>query len=125
MTPMPNESPISCRSPKLAAFVALADAQRLLTRFARHSSPFDELRMRISRSASKNLLMLSPSKHEGALNANRRLFLVGASALVLAGCGGDLLGLGPGQAPQIYTLNPVSPPPAAGAAQVPWALAIE
>ena len=58
----------------------------------------------------------------------RRLVLISGSALILplavAGCGGDILNLGPGQTPQIYTLNPVLPSPAAGAVQVPWALAI-
>jgi hypothetical protein len=36
----------SGRSPKLAAFVALAGPLDLLTRFARRSSPFDRLRVR-------------------------------------------------------------------------------
>jgi cholesterol transport system auxiliary component len=63
------------------------------------------------------------------LRLTRRLVLVSGSALtlplVLAGCGGNILGLGPDQEPQIYTLSPVSAAPAAGAAQVPWALAVE
>jgi cholesterol transport system auxiliary component len=52
----------------------------------------------------------------------RRLFLIGASALVLPGCGGNLLGLGPSDTASIYPVRPVFP--AGSGAKVSWALAI-
>jgi cholesterol transport system auxiliary component len=50
----------------------------------------------------------------------RRLFLIGASALALAGCGKDLLG--PPEAGAIYPVNPAFP--AGSGEKVGWALAI-
>jgi len=52
----------------------------------------------------------------------RRLFLIGASALVLTGCGKDLIG--PPEASPIYVVKPRFPAAAAGGAKVPWALSI-
>jgi len=52
----------------------------------------------------------------------RRLFLIGASALTLSACGGNLLGLGPPEAGPIYPLRPVFP--AGSGEKVGWALAI-
>jgi cholesterol transport system auxiliary component len=52
----------------------------------------------------------------------RRLFLIGASALTLSGCGKDLIG--PPEASPIYVVRPQFPAAAAGAAKVPWALSI-
>lgn len=58
----------------------------------------------------------------------RRLFLTGASGLassvILAGCGGNVLGLGPPEAGQVYTVLPKFPPAAAGQPKVDWALSI-
>jgi cholesterol transport system auxiliary component len=52
----------------------------------------------------------------------RRLFLVSAASLALTGCGNLL---GPPDAGQIYTLNPVLPPvPAAAGAKAAYALAV-
>ena len=51
----------------------------------------------------------------------RRLFLTGATALLLAGCGGDLLG--PPEAGPIYPVRPTFAPPPAGP-KVNWALSI-
>ena len=50
----------------------------------------------------------------------RRLFLAGGTSLALTGCGNLL---GPGEAPQLYTLKPVLPPAAPGGA-VPWTLSV-
>jgi cholesterol transport system auxiliary component len=52
----------------------------------------------------------------------RRLFLIGASALVLSACGGNLLG--PPDAGPIYPVQPNFPAAPAGAGKVAWALAI-
>jgi cholesterol transport system auxiliary component len=52
----------------------------------------------------------------------RRLFLIGASALTLSACGKDLIG--PPEAGTIYALSPPFTPAAAGGAKVPWALSI-
>ena len=52
----------------------------------------------------------------------RRLFLIGASSLALSACGGNVLGLGPPEAPTIYVVAPKFPP--AGGEKVKWALAI-
>jgi cholesterol transport system auxiliary component len=52
----------------------------------------------------------------------RRLFLIGASALTLSACGGNLLGLGPPEGGSIYPLRPVFP--AGSGEKVGWALAI-
>lgn len=52
----------------------------------------------------------------------RRLFLIGASTLALAGCGGNLLGLGPSDTATIYPVRPAFP--AGSGAKVGWALAI-
>ena len=52
----------------------------------------------------------------------RRLFLLGASALVLTGCGKDLIG--PPEAGPIYVVKPQFPAAPAGGAKVPWALSI-
>jgi cholesterol transport system auxiliary component len=52
---------------------------------------------------------------------DRRLLLVGASSLVLSACSGLL---GPGEAPQLYTLHPTLPPPGSTAAPVSWSLAV-
>jgi cholesterol transport system auxiliary component len=52
----------------------------------------------------------------------RRLFLIGASALTLSACGGNLLGLGPPEAGPIYPLRPVFL--AGSGEKVRWALAI-
>ncbi len=52
----------------------------------------------------------------------RRLFLIGASALTLSACGGNLLGLGPPEAGPIYPVRPVFP--AGSGEKVGWALAI-
>lgn len=62
----------------------------------------------------------------------RRLFLTGTaglSCLVVSGCGGNLLGLGPPEAGPVYTVLPKFPAAAAGQppsnqAKVNWALAI-
>ena len=50
----------------------------------------------------------------------RRLFLIGASSLVLAACGNIL---GPPAASQIYVLRPA--PPAQGGDKISWALSID
>jgi cholesterol transport system auxiliary component len=52
----------------------------------------------------------------------RRLFLIGASALVLSACGGNLLG--PPDAGPIYPVQPKFPAAQAGGDKVTWALAI-
>ena len=52
----------------------------------------------------------------------RRLFVLGASALVLAGCGGNLIG--PPDPGPIYVLRPPLAPAPAGGAKVSWSLAI-
>jgi cholesterol transport system auxiliary component len=52
----------------------------------------------------------------------RRLFLIGASALSVSACGGNLLGLGPPEAGPIYPVRPVFP--AGSGEKVGWALAI-
>lgn len=55
---------------------------------------------------------------------NRRALLVGASSLVLAGCGG--LGLGPTDANNtIYVLQPAFQPAPQGATPVDWALQVD
>jgi cholesterol transport system auxiliary component len=59
-------------------------------------------------------------KNNPMFTPNRRLFLVGASALGLSACGNLL---GPGEAPQIYTLHPAIPALPAGA-PAGWALAV-
>lgn len=51
---------------------------------------------------------------------DRRLFLLAASSLALAGCSNII---GPGDAAQIYVLKPVAMAPAAGP-PVPWALSL-
>jgi len=53
---------------------------------------------------------------------SRRLFLVGASALTLSACGGNVLGLGPPEGGLIYPLRPTFP--AGSGEKVAWALAI-
>ena len=52
----------------------------------------------------------------------RRFFLVGASALTLSACGGNLIG--PPEAGPMYTLAPKFPPAQGGGEKVSWALAI-
>ncbi|HEX4273203.1 MAG TPA: ABC-type transport auxiliary lipoprotein family protein [Rhizomicrobium sp.] len=52
----------------------------------------------------------------------RRLFLIGASALALSGCGKDLIG--PPEASPIYVVRPQFPAAPAGGAKVGWALSI-
>ena len=52
----------------------------------------------------------------------RRFFLAGASSLALAGCGGNVLGLGPPDAGTIYPVRPAFP--AGNGEKVGWALAI-
>jgi cholesterol transport system auxiliary component len=52
----------------------------------------------------------------------RRLFLIGASALGLSACGKDLIG--PPEAGPIYVVKPQFPAAPAGGAKVPWALSI-
>jgi cholesterol transport system auxiliary component len=52
----------------------------------------------------------------------RRLFLIGASALTLSACGSNLIG--PPEGGPLYVLRPQVPPAPAGAAKVDWALAI-
>jgi cholesterol transport system auxiliary component len=52
----------------------------------------------------------------------RRLFLIGASALGLSACGGNPLGLGPPDAGPIYPMRPTFP--AGSGEKVSWALAI-
>ena len=55
---------------------------------------------------------------------NRRVFLISASALVLAGCGG--LGLGPANPDEaIYVLQPALTTPPQGVTPTTWALAID
>lgn len=61
---------------------------------------------------NKTMAMLVP---------DRRLFLVGASALALSACSGLI---GPPEAPPIYILKPVAPAGPQGA-KVRWALAIQ
>jgi cholesterol transport system auxiliary component len=53
---------------------------------------------------------------------DRRLLLVGASALVLSACGGNLIG--PPDAGSIYPVRPSFPPAPAGAAKVTWARSV-
>ncbi len=53
---------------------------------------------------------------------HRRLFLVGAAALTLSACGGDLLG--PPEAGPIYPVRPTFAPSAAAGEKVNWALAV-
>jgi len=52
----------------------------------------------------------------------RRLFLIGASALGLSACGGNLLGLGPPDAGPIYPVRPVFP--TGSGEKVNWALSV-
>lgn len=52
----------------------------------------------------------------------RRLFLIGASALTLSACGKDLIG--PPEASPIYVVRPQFPAAPAGGAKVSWALSI-
>jgi len=52
----------------------------------------------------------------------RRFFLAGVSSFALAGCGGNVLGLGPPDAGTIYPVRPVFP--AGSGEKVGWALAI-
>ena len=52
----------------------------------------------------------------------RRFFLAGASSFALAGCGGNVLGLGPPDAGTIYPVRPAFP--AGSGEKVGWALAI-
>ncbi len=55
---------------------------------------------------------------------NRRMLIVGASSLALAGCGG--LGLGPTDANNtIYVLQPTLQPAPQGGTPVDWALAVD
>jgi cholesterol transport system auxiliary component len=56
-------------------------------------------------------------------NIQRRLFLIGASALTLSACGGGNL-IGPPDAGTLYVVQPKFPPAPAGAAKVDWALAV-
>ena len=53
----------------------------------------------------------------------RRFLLIGASSLGLSACGGNMLGLGPPEAGQIYLVAPKFAS-AAGGEKVKWALAI-
>jgi len=56
---------------------------------------------------------------------DRRAMLAGAAVLSLSGCGGNLLGLGPGEPPQLYIFKPVLPAPTnPSGAPVSWALAV-
>ena len=50
------------------------------------------------------------------------MFLAGASAFVLTGCGKDLIG--PPESSPIYVVKPTFPAAASGGAKVPWALSI-
>ena len=52
----------------------------------------------------------------------RRLFLIGASSLVLSACGGNILGLGPPEGGPLYPMRPAFP--AGSGEKVGWALAI-
>jgi len=52
----------------------------------------------------------------------RRIFLITASSLLLSGCGGNLLGLGPQEAGTIYPIRPTFPP--GNGAKVGWALSL-
>jgi cholesterol transport system auxiliary component len=52
----------------------------------------------------------------------RRLFLIGASALGLSACGGNLLGLGPPDAGPIYPVRPIFP--TGSGEKISWALSI-
>lgn len=54
---------------------------------------------------------------------DRRALLACASALTLTGCGGNMLGLGPGPAPALYVLHPAASQVPAGP-PVSWALAV-
>jgi ABC-type uncharacterized transport system auxiliary subunit len=54
----------------------------------------------------------------------RRLFVIGASALGLSGCGGNLLGLGPPEGGTVYTVLPKTLPAATGQTKVAWALSV-
>jgi cholesterol transport system auxiliary component len=55
----------------------------------------------------------------------RRLFLIGASGLVVSGCGGNLLGLGPPEGGTVYTVLPKFQAAQAGAGpKVSWALSV-
>ena len=58
----------------------------------------------------------------------RRLFLIGVSALGLSACGGNLLGLGPPDAGPIYPVRPTFPAgsgePTGRGEKVSWALAV-
>jgi cholesterol transport system auxiliary component len=58
----------------------------------------------------------------------RRLFLIGASALGLSACGGNLLGLGPPDAGPIYPVRPTFPAgsgePTGRGEKVSWALSV-
>lgn len=54
----------------------------------------------------------------------RRAFLIGSSSLVLSACGGNVLGLGPPEAGQIYMVAPKFPGAPMGGEKVKWALAI-
>lgn len=55
------------------------------------------------------------------IHNSRRVFLVGVSALALAGCGGLI---GPPDAGPIYVVNPALTPAPAGGPKVPFALAV-
>jgi cholesterol transport system auxiliary component len=59
--------------------------------------------------------------HTRKANLDRRLFLTGASSLLLTACSSDLIG--PPPAPQIYALNPAVPAPQSGG-KLGWALEI-
>ena len=54
----------------------------------------------------------------------RRFFLIGVSSLALSACGGNVLGLGPPEAGQIYMVAPKFASAAAAGEKVKWALAI-
>jgi cholesterol transport system auxiliary component len=54
----------------------------------------------------------------------RRSLLIGASSLGLSACGGNVLGLGPPEAGQIYLVAPKFAGAAANGEKVKWALAI-
>ena len=65
--------------------------------------------------------MVQEGMIQGGMN-QRRLFLIGASSLVLSACGGNLLGLGPPEDSTIYPMRPAFP--AGNGEKVRWALAI-
>lgn len=57
---------------------------------------------------------------------DRRAMLAGAASVTLAGCGGNMLGLGPTDANStLYVLQPVFQPAPQGAMPVNWALEVD